>query len=60
MNAVVTIRYIIPNVCDQEYLDASKMTFEAIVRDLISEEGISGIAEDEYEIVAITEGEETP
>ena len=51
MNAKVTIEFIVNNVCNPE--DLVDTTFEELVRWLIREEGIHGIAEDDYKVIKI-------
>jgi hypothetical protein len=51
-DAVVTMRYIISNVCHDEEL-AEGLTFDVLARDLIESEGVIGLADDEPEIVSI-------
>lgn len=55
MDAKVTIVYRINNVCTKEDLIQAGMTFEEMVRDLINEEHIVGVAEDDPEIVSVEE-----
>ena len=54
MDAEVVMRYRIPDVCDAEQL-GDFGTFDELVRWMIVEEGIHGLAEDEPEIVSIQE-----
>jgi hypothetical protein len=55
MKAKVTIEYTVKNVCNHEDYgkNCRDKTFAGLVRSLIKEEGIFGIAEDRFKIVSI-------
>jgi hypothetical protein len=55
MKAKVTIEYTVKNVCNREDYgkNCRDKTFADLVRSLIKDEGIFGIAEDKYKIVSI-------
>ncbi len=58
MNAKVTVEYTVENVCNQgDYgkHDPRFKTFPQLVKYLLREEGIHGIANDKYRIVSIKE-----
>ncbi len=58
MNAKVKIEYTVENVCDESQFgknDPRFKTFAELVKYLIREEGIHGIANDQYRIVSIKE-----
>lgn len=57
MKAKVLIQYTIKNVCNKEDFGKNRpcKTFNELVRYLIREEGIHGIAEDKYKIVSVQE-----
>ncbi len=48
--ALVTIQFRIPNLGDE---DVPEMSFDELVKFLISEEGLFGIADDEFQILKI-------
>jgi hypothetical protein len=57
IDAEVTIKFIIEDVCDLEDIDSDCDDFEAIVQDRIMDEGLYSLLEadasDDYEIVDI-------
>ncbi len=56
MNAKVTVEFIVKNVCNQDdYGKDNKRfkTFDSVVKHLIKNEGIHGIAEDTYRIKSV-------
>lgn len=59
MNAKVWIQFEVKNVCNPE--DYGKKcqfkTFADLVKNLIKEEGIFGVAEDEYKIILVKHDE---
>lgn len=60
MNALVTIQIKLLNMCSQANLDDCSMTFEEMVKWLITEEGgFVGFMEEEYTIVAVEENGST-
>jgi len=57
MNALVTVRFEFPNVCNPEDLVEMGQTFEQMVKYLIREEGLFGVVSDDYEILDVKESE---
>ena len=56
MNGYVTVRYRLTNICAPRDLVDTGKTFEQMVRYLIAEEGVLGIADDVAgEIVSVEE-----
>lgn len=53
MDATITVKFKLSDVCNHEDLETTGMTFEEMVRHLISEEGIFDLVEDDGEIVSI-------
>jgi len=53
MNAIITVKFKLLNLCNPEDLESMGMTFEEMVRNLISEEGIFGLVEDGGEIISV-------
>lgn len=51
----VLVEFTIKNVCQQEDLEDSGMTFDEMVRWLIKEEGLFGICEDVFEVKSVVE-----
>ena len=52
MDAYVTVRYRLSNICDERDLDGQ--TFEELVRMLVAEEGVIGLADDVAgEVIAV-------
>ena len=54
MKAKVLMEFIIDNICEPEDINEGN-TFEALVTDLINEEGIIGIADDGGVVVKVVE-----
>lgn len=52
MDAYVTVRYRLTDICDSSDLDED-YTFEQLIHDLINEEGVLGMADDAGEIIQI-------
>jgi hypothetical protein len=57
MDAKVIIEFTIKNLCNPEDLEDAKMSFEEMTKYLIKEEGLFGIAEDDFSILKIEEAE---
>jgi hypothetical protein len=58
MDAIVTVKFKLSNMCNEEDLIETGMTFEEMVKNLISEEGIMGLVDaDEMdgEIISVEE-----
>jgi len=53
MNALITVKFKLSDVCNPEDLKNTGMTFEEMVRYLISEEGIFGLVEDNGDVINI-------
>jgi len=53
MDAIITVKFKLLNLCNPEDLKTTGMTFEEMVRGLILEEGIFGLAEDDSDILSI-------
>ena len=61
LSAILTVRLVFPNVCDEEDADTWPGGFEALVRHLISEEGLWACVEDGAIIIAVEKvGQEEP
>ena len=59
MNATITVKFKLSDVCNPEDLETTGMTFEEMVRYLISEEGIFDLVEDDGEIISVESIEQT-
>lgn len=46
MNAIVSVEFTIRNVCSQEDLEISGLSFEELVRSLIDDEGLLSLCID--------------
>jgi hypothetical protein len=57
VSVFVTVKYRLDNICDQEDIGPGEPfeTLDDLVRNLISDEGIAGLATDEGEVVSIRE-----
>jgi hypothetical protein len=57
MNAVVTMKFLIRDVCEPSSFGPGEpfANLEDLVKDLIAQEGIAGLAEDDGEVVSIRE-----
>jgi len=55
LGADVVIKFRVPNLCTQEDLEDTGMTLEEMVRWIIDEGGLFGVADDEFEYVSITQ-----
>jgi hypothetical protein len=57
MNVLVTMKFLIRDCCSEGDFGPGELheTLDSLVRDLIESEGITGIAEDQGEILAIKE-----
>lgn len=55
MDAEVTVKFKMKNVCDFEELDDLKVSFHELVTELIDEEGLFGLVEDNFEVVQISQ-----
>jgi hypothetical protein len=53
MNAIIIVKFKLSDVCNPEDLEDTGMTFEEMVRYLISEEGIFSLVEDNGEVINI-------
>jgi hypothetical protein len=53
MNATITVKFKLSDVCNPEDLESIGITFEEMVRYLISEEGIFSLVEDNGEVINI-------
>lgn len=51
MNAIVTVKFVLKNICDKK--DLEDTSFEEMVKFLIDEEGLFNLCDDEYEIIKI-------
>ena len=54
MDAEITIKFVIKDICSQKYLDMTEVSLDYMTKYIIKEEGIRGLIED-YEIVNIEE-----
>ena len=55
IDAEVIVRLFVPDICDQDDLDAGDTTLESLVRWLVREEGLCSIVADDYEIIEVRE-----
>ena len=55
MRAVITARFHMPSVCNPEDLEDTGLSFEQMVKHLISEEGLFGVVDDDWEILSVEE-----
>ena len=57
MDALVVVKFLIRDVCSEADFGPGELheSLDSLVRDLIQEEGILGVAEDEHEVVSIRE-----
>jgi hypothetical protein len=53
MDAIVTVRFKILDICNPEDLVDADMTFDEMVRYEIQEEGLTSIVDDEGEIMSV-------
>jgi hypothetical protein len=60
LDAEVTMRFRIKDVCDESDCRRNGVTFNRIVRDLVESENIMGLAEDEGVIVKVRKIRRTP
>ena len=62
MNAKVLVEYTVKNVCDPEDFGGEQFhkTFEELVRWLIDNEGIHGVADEKYKIISVSECKQKP
>jgi hypothetical protein len=59
LEAIVTVRYTIKNLGSLNEIRSYGFTFEEMVRNCIRDEGLIGIAEDDYEVLFIEPREAT-
>ena len=55
MDAIITVKFTLRNICDARDLREADMTFKDMVDVMLHEEGLFGMAEDAYEIISIEE-----
>jgi hypothetical protein len=55
MDAEITIKFKMKDVCSKDYLDMAGISLDHMVRYIIDEEGIRGIIPDKIEIFDIKE-----
>lgn len=53
INAKVTVEFTLKNVCSEEDLKDTKMSFGEMIKDLIQTEGLFGLVEPRYKVVDI-------
>lgn len=59
MDAIVTVEFLIKNVCSEDELSDKKTTLESVVRWLVTQEGLLTLAEDDPKIVSIRQAHDT-